>query len=79
MPPPLDPQVHDSGAGTIVIFCFSILGLSLAAICTYALFGPTLFVMALLFGTIGGLHYLLWGRSMTDAGGGDSTGTSAES
>lgn len=76
MPPPVE-RPPDSGAGTIVIACFSVLGVSFGLLCTYALFGPGLFVILLGFSAVAGLHYWLWGRklSTTDAGRGDGAGS----
>lgn len=78
MPPPIDDHSPESNAGTVVIVCFGIMGAAFAFISTYALFGPTLFILATLFAFFGGLHYWLWGRSMTEAGGSDA-GSATES
>ena len=72
MPPPLHDQRPESNAGPIVIFCFCVMGAAFALICTYALFGPTLFILAFLFCGMAALHYWLWGRSMSEAGSGDA-------
>jgi hypothetical protein len=76
MPPPVEPQ-PDSGAGAIVIACFVVLGVGFGLLCTYALFGPGLFVIVASFSLIAGLHYWLWGRTMpaADAGSDDGTGS----
>lgn len=78
MPPPLDERPPESNSGPIVIVCFSVMGAAFALICTYALFGPTLFILAFLFVGVAALHYWLWGRSMSQASGGDA-GTTADS
>ncbi len=71
MPPP-ETLPPESNSGTVVIVCFSIMGLAIAFICTYALFGPALFIIVTLFAMFGFLHYWLWGRSMTEASGSDA-------
>jgi small-conductance mechanosensitive channel len=76
MPPPFNDRPPDSNSGPIVIFCFSVMGAALALLCTYALFGPALFILAFLFAGVAALHYWLWGRSLSEASSSDSSATS---
>lgn len=69
MPPPAE-MPPESNAGPIIIACFGVVGAALTVLFTYALFGPGLFIILLLFAAVASLHYWLWGRSFssTDTG-----------
>jgi hypothetical protein len=70
MTPPAPP--HSSNALTYVVLALVTFG---AVGFLYLLFGP-LFLVALapfgIFGLLGALHYLLWGRAMSEAASNDT-------